>query len=231
MSADVPATLNGYPVHARSLVIAGAEIRVLGPANFESLLDDPRVIERFARDEYMPYWADLWHAVTALAERVASAPPPAAEGTRRTLLELGCGLGLASLVGLSRGWHVIASDYDDDALAFVRASAALNRLPEPQTRFIDWRERYPELRPDWIIASEILYESRNLEPIARFLASHLPVGGRATIVDGCRSVADGFEPLARAAGLHVELSTGTYAGPRPGQILPARIFELRPAQR
>ncbi len=227
MADAIPTTLNGYPVQTRKLEIGGRALRLLGPANFETLLDDPRVIRRFAQDEYMPYWADLWHAAAALAERIATAPAPAQCEPPPTMLELGCGLGLASLVALARGWRVIASDYDDDALAFVRASARASGLPAPQTRYVDWRERYSDLRPDWIVASEILYERRHLEPIATFLAAHLVPHGRATIVDGCRTVADGFEGIACRAGLCVEISSTTYAGPRPGQVLPARIFDLR----
>ena len=120
-----------------------------------------------------------------------------------TLLEFGCGLGLISLVALRRGFVVISSDYEDDALKFVEENARQNNLAAPQTRFIDWREEYPDLRPERIVAAEVLYEARNGEPIARFVATHLAPDGLAVICDRNRTTADCFPEQAQNVGLEV----------------------------
>lgn len=220
-------TFRGYPVRKREIDVGGRTFTILGPANYESLVDDPRVVERFARDEFMPYWAEFWPAARVLAEEVARWPDVRGHAERPLVLEIGCGLGLIGLVALARGYRVVLSDYDDDALAFVRASAERNGLPGPETRFIDWREHYAALRPDRILAAEVLYERRNLDPLAHFVAEHLAPGGRALICDNFRSVADGFPEAARNAGLHVTTRSAEWAlnpGRRPAR---ARIFDVR----
>lgn len=199
-----PRTLRGYPVKERIFQLGGAEIRLLGPANFEELVDDPRVVARFEVDEFMPYWAEFWPATMLLARIVADWPPVG--DPRPRVLELGCGLGLVALLAARRGYDVIASDYEDDALAFVAETARFNGLPPPEGRFIDWRKQYTDLRFDHIVACEVLYELRNLAPIAGFIAGHLRPGGTALLVDSYRQTADGFADVARAAGLQVEVT-------------------------
>ncbi len=196
-------TFRGFPALLREVDVAGRTYRILGPANFNELIDSPETAARFARDEYLPYWAEFWPAATLLAERVAQWPPAGDPPAR--VLELGCGLGLVGLVALARGYDVTMSDYDDDALAFVVESARRSGLPEPPTRRIDWRQRYPELRPQTIVAAEILYERRSIAPIAAFLATHLPPGGTALICDAERPPADEFPAAAATLGLHVNV--------------------------
>ena len=65
----------GYPVRRLDMRVAGERYVILGPDNYESLLDDPSVITRFERDEYMPYWAEFWPAALLLAEEVAQWTP------------------------------------------------------------------------------------------------------------------------------------------------------------
>jgi len=200
----------GYPVKRRVFHYLGRRLELLGPGNFEQLIDDPRVQRRFEVDEYMPYWAEFWPASLLLADLVdawpaAPSPPP-------KVLEIGCGLGLVALIAAGKGYDVIASDYDDDALAFVELSAAENGISPPALRFVDWRRSYPELRLDRVVAAEILFEVRNLVPVARFLAAHLNPGGTALIVDGNRRTADGFPTVAASAGLHVEQTPLERAG-------------------
>ena len=63
------------------------------PASPEALLDE----DAFAQDEFMPYWAELWPGGLALAEAL----PADLTGIR--VVELGCGLGVPSLVAAARG--------------------------------------------------------------------------------------------------------------------------------
>ncbi|RMF85279.1 MAG: methyltransferase domain-containing protein, partial [Planctomycetota bacterium] len=155
---------HGYPLRERVFVVCGKTYRLIGPANYESLVDDPRVVRRFEQDEFMPYWAEFWPASLVLAERVGAWPTAGDDAPR--VLELGCGLGLVSLVAAARGYRVVASDYEPDALAFVEENARRNTLPAPELRFVDWRRTYPDLRVERIVASDVLYETRCLRPVA-----------------------------------------------------------------
>lgn len=222
-----PETFRGYPVRVRRFTFADRQIDLLGPDNFEALIDQPEFVERFYKqDEFLPYWAEFWPACLLLAEAVAEWPTvdPAAAPVR--VVELGCGLALPSLVAAARGYAVIASDYDEDALAFVRESARRNDLPIPETRFIDWRERYADLIGARIIAAEILYEARSIRPIADFLAAQLTADSDALICDRNRSTADAFPAAARDAGLEVTVQPVRRDDPEYG-VIEGRLFHVR----
>lgn len=219
----------GYPMLIRRFAFAGRDFELFGPGNFESLIDDPAVVARFAKEEFMPYWAEFWPACLLLADLVESWPqiPQSADSaTRARVLELGAGLGLPSLIALHRGYRVMCSDYHDDALAFVGESARRNGLSPPELRYVDWRERYPELRFERIIAAEVLYEKRNLAPIAWFIAHHLTAGGQALLVDRNRPTADAFPAIAREAGLTVDVAPLRRPGYLDSKPLEGRAFLL-----
>ncbi|MBK8916079.1 MAG: class I SAM-dependent methyltransferase [Phycisphaerales bacterium] len=224
MSASPDQTIRGFPVLRRRVRVGERVYELVGPANFESLIDDPRVVERFAQDEYMPYWAEFWPAARVLAERVAAWPDAEAADSESPVLEVGCGLGLVGLVAAARGRRVVLSDYDADSLEFARTSAECNGLAV-ETRVVDWRRSYPDLMPRCILAAEVLYETRLLDPIAAFVRGHLAPGGAAIFCDANRRPADGFPQAAERAGLRVE-GWQERIEPADGPPISARMFRV-----
>jgi predicted nicotinamide N-methyase len=138
------------------------ELSLLRPVSPDALLDE----EAFARDEFLPYWAELWPAATALAAAL-----PDLAGLR--VVELGCGLGLPSLVASSRGADVTASDWAADAVELLSENAARNGLAV-RAVVRDWREPWAE-RFDVALAADVLYERRNVEPLLERLRELAPV--------------------------------------------------------
>jgi predicted nicotinamide N-methyase len=142
--------------------VGEVELSLLRPVSPDALLDE----EAFARDEFLPYWAELWPAATALASAL-----PAVVGLR--VVELGCGLGLPSLVAAARGAEVTATDWAEEAVELLRENAARNRLTlHAEVR--DWREPWPE-RFDLALAADVLYERRNVAPLLERLRELAPV--------------------------------------------------------
>jgi len=82
------------------------ELLVLAPRDGEALLSE----EAFAKDEFLPYWAELWPSAMALARVVARRPL-----TGRRVIELGCGLGLPALAAAAAGGRVLATDWAADS--------------------------------------------------------------------------------------------------------------------
>jgi predicted nicotinamide N-methyase len=144
-----------------SETVCGLEL--LRPEAPDSLISE----EEFERDEFLPYWAELWPAALALAEAL----PPVLTGQK--VVELGCGLGVPSLVAAAHGADVTAVDWADDAIALLRDNAARNDLMLCAERR-DWREPWAE-RFDLVLAADVLYERRNVEPVLDRVRELAPV--------------------------------------------------------
>jgi predicted nicotinamide N-methyase len=142
--------------------VGEVELSLLRPVSPDALLDE----EAFARDEFLPYWAELWPAATALA---AALP----DVVGRRVVELGCGLGLPSLVAAALGAEVTATDWAADAVELLQENAARNGLVL-RAEVRDWREPWPE-RFDIALAADVLYERRNVEPLLERLRELAPV--------------------------------------------------------
>lgn len=227
MTQAIPPTFQGYPVVTHEVWVGRRTYRLLAPKGAEKLLERPAVAKRFERDEYMPYWAELWPASLLLAEEVLRWGPAAGHPQPPGVLELGCGLGLVGIVAASLGYPVILSDYDDDALAFAAENARRNGLPGLPTRRVDWRESHSDLRAERILAADVLYETRHHRPVAEFIRAHLAGTGFAWVCDPDRVTADGFETVARHCALSVE--TRTARRPKDGSqgAVSGRVFHIR----
>jgi len=155
------------PGTARALVdevvsVAGRELSLLRPPDAEALLTE----EAFEREEFLPYWAELWPSGVALAHVVAGRPVAGAR-----VLELGCGLGLPSLAAALGGAEVLATDWSPDAVELLRRNAERNGI-RLDTAAVSWTESGLLLdRAPWdlVLAADVLYERRNAEPLLDLL--------------------------------------------------------------
>ena len=176
------------PVVQEQVFLEGRTFVIKRPAEPDRLLDHPSVHEAFARDEYMPYWADLWPAARMLAKAILHEEWPRGLAA----LELGCGLGLPGIAALARGMHVTFSDYDATALEFAATNARLNGFTDFELLAMDWR-RPPARTFPLILGSDLLYEERNVAPVVELLTRTLGAGGICLLTDQDRKPA----PLLR----------------------------------
>lgn len=179
----------------REISVGGTSLTLWLPPDLDALID----VEAFERDERIPYWANVWESAIVLAEELM-----ALDGTGQRLLELGCGLALPAIVARRRGFDVVASDYEEDALEGVRFNAACNAAEGLKTLLLDWR-RLPDDLPtfDLVVAADVLYEPHHAEALATVVARTLAPHGVALITDPGRARAVNFEPAIRAVGLGV----------------------------
>jgi predicted nicotinamide N-methyase len=157
-------------------VVGDVTYRISRPAAADALIDE----EDFARDERLPYWAELWPSAVALARRVSKE-----DLAGRRVVELGCGLGLPSVVALARGARVTVTDRYQAALDFARYNARANLGFEPETRLLDWfvpasEELYPF---DFVLAADVLYEHRNVPALVPLIPILLAAGGEVLLAD------------------------------------------------
>ena len=145
-----------------TLVIEGLQLSILRPADSEALLSE----EAFEHEEYLPYWAELWPSGVALARAVGQR---AVKGLR--VLELGCGLGLPSIVAALGGAQVLATDWSPEALEVTAANAERNG-GDLETALVSWADPAPLLdRGPWdlVLGADLLYEARNVDQLLDLL--------------------------------------------------------------
>ena len=151
----------------------GEALTVLRPRDAEALLDEAA----FEHEELLPYWAELWPSGRVLACELARR---SLRGAR--VVELGCGLGLPSIVAARRGARVLATDWSADALALLERNAAAcdARL---RVACVDWQRPEALLAQtpfDLVLAADVLYERRNVAVLASLLER---LSDRALIAD------------------------------------------------
>ena len=179
----------------RRIDIGGRPVSIWRPPDMESLID----LSAFESDERIPYWADVWESAIVLAEDLS-----AMDGGGRTLLELGCGLGLPAIVAARAGFTVTATDYEETALEGVRYNADRNAVTGLRTRVLDWRNIPDDLGTfDLVVAADVLYEAHHPAALAATIFRTLAPGGLGLVADPCRAKAAGLAPAARAAGMAV----------------------------
>jgi predicted nicotinamide N-methyase len=173
------------------VALAGRDIRLLRPRDSDALLDE----EAFEHEEFLPYWAEMWPSSIALARAVA----PRSLGGRR-VVELGCGLGLPSIVAALAGADVLATDWAPDALAFVERNAESNGATVRTAR-VAWSEPGVLLEGapwDLVLASDVLYERRMGDELLTLLPRLVDERGAVWLADPGRPHAAGFLEQARA---------------------------------
>jgi len=189
------------PVRESRIRVAGRSIVLVRPGDPDRLLDHPEVAAWNAVDDYMPYWAYLWPGAFLLGEAIAAGGWPA--GMRA--LEIGCGLGLPGLVGISAGLHVHFTDQDLTPLRFLDRSAWANGFGPSlySTGLLDWRDP-PDERYPLIFGADVTYEKRLVSLVAGVIGAMLGPGGEALIPDPDRVAARGFVEALAGRGLDCE---------------------------
>jgi predicted nicotinamide N-methyase len=185
--------------------LPGGEVELARPRDAEALLSE----ESFDHEEFLPYWAELWSSAVALAHDVSMR---SLRG-RRTL-ELGCGLGLPSIAAARAGGRVVASDWSPEAIAATAANAERNGVAIETLR-CSWAAPAPVVeRAPWdlVLASDVLYERRNVDQLLALLPRLLDERGQVLIADPGRRPADDF--LERAANDWHVGTTGSRRAPR-----------------
>jgi predicted nicotinamide N-methyase len=169
-------------------------LSVAHPRRAEDLIDR----DDYARDERLPYWAELWPSARVLAAELAGR-----DLAGRRVLELGCGVGLPAIVAALAGAEALATDWYEEALAFVDVNAARAGV-DVATMFVDWSDPPPALTGsapyDLVVGADLLYEERNGVALAALLPRLLPPGGEALIADPRRPHAAVLLDLLRDAG-------------------------------
>lgn len=160
-------------------------------------------LDPFAED-LCPYFGILWPAAIGLATYISD-HPELVKG--KSVLELGAGLGLPSLVASHAGANVLATDYHPDAEKYFLRNCRHSSV-ECNYRRLNWRESGEDLgRFDVVLGSDVLYESKHPREVAEGLLKFTNPGGVILLSDPGRSYLQRFITAMNELGHKEELSS------------------------
>ncbi|HEX5685427.1 MAG TPA: SAM-dependent methyltransferase [Ideonella sp.] len=184
----------GYQTKQELVAIAGAE-----PLTIRSLLDRNQFADPLGAAERLgissaswPLFGLLWPSGHHLAARLARRPVKANE----RILEMGCGIALASLVAHRRGADITASDRHPLTDAFLLENLRLNGLAPMKYRHGDWDLSSPPRdagsvaasapvcgQYGLLVGSDLLYDRDASTALAGFIGRHARAQAEVWIVD------------------------------------------------
>ena len=119
----------------------------------------------------------------------------------KRILEVGCGIGLSSLMLNQREADITATDYNPEAGKFLKKNVLLNDgalIPFVQA---DWAHDNSELGEfDLIIGSDLLYEPDHAELLSNFIDRHAKADCKVILVDPGRGNHPRFSKMMVALG-------------------------------
>jgi predicted nicotinamide N-methyase len=189
--------VNSYGIKFEEISIGGYDYRICSSSDREQPAGD----EDIARDresslaKLSPFGA-VWPGGIVLARLVSTLP---LQGLR--ILELGCGLGIASLVASRRGGNVTANDNHPLAESLMAQNAALNGLPTIDFARVDWCTPITQFgKFSLIIGSDLLYERDHSALLSVFIDCHATADAKIIICDSGRREARRFNRLMLKRG-------------------------------
>jgi len=201
---------------------------------FTRVADPDRVLDEVAEEEdrrerqggvrnleplHLPYWAELWDSAAGIAQHLAQHQSIL---TGKSVLDLGCGQGLAGCAAAAMGADVLFADLEPPALLLARLNS-LRFGSKIRTRQLNWQtDRLPESF-DIILGADILYERKQWEHLEPCWRAHLKKTGRILLGEPGRQTGDMFVDWIQSRGWKLGRFEETVAT----RERPIRIFELK----
>jgi predicted nicotinamide N-methyase len=224
---QTPMDALGPPIR-ENVIVEDRSFVISRPSESDKLLDHPAVHAAFAADEYLPYWAELWPAARMLAKAILREPwaERAARADPLTALEIGCGLGLPGVAALAMGLRVVFSDYDATALRFAADNAEANGFADFETLQLDWRYPSPGMQFPILLASDLIYEVRNVAPLVGLIQKVMHPDGLCLLTDQDRVPSHVLRDTLTAEGLPFTTHV-MRAGEPGGRRVKGTLYRIR----
>jgi predicted nicotinamide N-methyase len=156
-----------FPLVTKSVVLGKEEVVVYAP-------DEDAVKQACQAGQIsFPYWSQVWPAAKALAEFILLHP---AYTTKKTVVELGAGLGLPSLVAARYATSVFCTDHSPEAVITVAQSAQQLELQNFSSAVLDWNHLPANLEADVLLLSDVNYEPAAFATLQQLIRRYLEKG-------------------------------------------------------
>jgi len=197
----------GYATRLHTVRLGGHDFRIRALSDLQQFADPTgRASRAGISSSLWSLFGQIWPSGRVLAEAMSSF-----DIAGKRILELGCGLGLSSLVLAHRGADVVASDHHPLAESFLAYNAGLNNLPAVTYRDLPWAVPDSNLgRFDLIIGSDILYERDHAAQIAAMMHRHASPDAELLITDPGRGNSAPFSRAMATQGYEVTEQRGRF---------------------
>ncbi|TAA47816.1 MULTISPECIES: class I SAM-dependent methyltransferase [Corallincola] len=125
----------------------------------------------------------------------------------KRILEVGCGIGLSSLLLNHLNADITATDYHPEVESFMLKNTQLNDDPKIPFVRTGWADEVTELGTfDLIVGSDLLYEDEHIEMLAGFIDQHCKAQCEIILVDPGRGRHAKFSKKMATLGFSFEMS-------------------------
>lgn len=126
-----------------------------------------------------PIFGVLWPSSMVLAHHMAGY-----QTGKKRILEVGCGMALASLLLNKKKVNITATDYHPAVGTFLQRNTALNQDADIAYQRVNWADDEDTLGHfDVIIGSDLLYEDEHIGLLSSFINRHANPGCEVIMVD------------------------------------------------
>ncbi len=197
-------TTNQMPFPSQEITLNTREktLKLLCPQDPEMVLNSI-TDEQYEKDKFLPYWAEHWPSAQVLFPFIEKSKTQLSTPNTR-ICELGCGLGIVSSLLAQFNHSVFSVDISPQACIYSKENISRNG---GISRVIvsDWRAMAFKKEFDLVVASDVLYEQRWIDPVLNCIKGLLKPGGKAWIADPCRRFWEIFKQTAAQSGFTVKI--------------------------
>jgi predicted nicotinamide N-methyase len=212
-----------YQVKYETLCLGGLDYHIRSLLDRQQYSDPDGLAERAGiSSASWPLFGLVWPSARILAGIVQTLPV-----TGRRILEIGCGLGLASLVMQRRAADITASDRHPMAAAFMAENLRLNQLSGIDFQTGSWSDTDSTLGTfDLIVGSDVLYERDLPGMLAGFIDRHSRPVVEVIIIDPDRANRSAFNREMDGLGYRHE-ATRAVSHQESGEPYKGRVLRYR----
>jgi len=208
--------MTGYQTKLESYTFSNTSLDILSLKDKTQFYDPDKEAEKLGISSTLwPISGLIWPAGVVLAKIVNEM-----DLNQLRILEVGCGIGIASLVAAHKKADITASDYHPITETLLKNNIEGNNLNPVKYLFADWNHPITNAGYfDLIIGSDLLYETQYSDILSRFIDCHLNPKGQVILIDPGRRTAKkikkamddyGFEITVDKVNAEGEIKKGGY---------------------
>ena len=178
-------------------------LHIPDPATLRAVYESNRAIDPMTP---FPYWAQIWPSAKAMLQFLQEDPSWIRD---KTVVELGAGIALPSLMMAEHMKHLVVSDHDDDAVMLMEKNIAQLQCDNALARNIDWNAFPNDLQMEVLMLCDVNYAPDQFDGLMQLIQTQLEMGTLILLATPQRITASTFvesiqSMIRRSASFTVE---------------------------